>query len=164
MPLPLRETAVHPHAELITRFYSAFQQSNAEQMAACYHEQIHFSDPVFPDLHGGDVHTMWDMLCTRGTDLSLEFSNVYADDAAGRAQWIARYTFSATGRSVINRINARFQFRDGLIVRHIDTFSLYAWTRQALGTIGWIAGWSPPLQNRVRRQAAASLANWKSPC
>ncbi len=151
---------MHQHAELITRFYSAFQQRNAEQMGACYHEQIHFSDPVFPNLHGHVARAMWDMLCTRGTDLTLEFTNVQADDLRGSAHWVARYTFSATGRSVTNRIDARFSFRDGLIVRHIDRFPLYAWSRQALGPVGLLLGWTPMLQSRVKSQAAASLKQW----
>ncbi len=151
---------MHAHAVLITRFYTAFQQRNAVGMAACYHVDVHFSDPVFPNLHGREAGAMWGMLCTRGRDLTLEFANVHADNERGSADWTAHYTFSATKRHVTNRIHASFAFRDGLIQRHIDRFSLYAWTRQALGPTGLLLGWSPPLQSRVRQQAATSLAQW----
>ena len=40
---------------------------------------------------------------------------------------VATYTFSATGRTVVNRIRARFDFRDGKIVRHVDSFDLWRW-------------------------------------
>ncbi len=147
-------------ADLITRFYTAFQQRNAAGMAACYHQQIHFSDPVFPDLHGADAAAMWDMLCTRGKDLRVEFTNVQASEQHGSADWTATYTFTSTQRLVTNRISASFVFRDGLIVRHTDHFSLYAWSRQALGPLGLLLGWTPMLQSRVRAQAAVSLARW----
>ena len=70
----------------------------------------------------------------------------------------ARYTFSATGRKVLNRIDASFEFRDGLIVRHIDRFDFWRWSRQALGTPGLLLGWTGFLRGKVRAKAAASLA------
>ncbi len=153
---------MHPNAELVTRFYAAFAQRNAAGMHACYHRDVHFSDPVFPDLRGDDVRAMWDMLCTRGKDLTLTCSDVNADDVRGSARWVARYTFSATGRHITNHIAAEFTFRDGLIVRHRDQFSLYGWARQALGLTGLLLGWSRMVQSRVRTQAAASLRAWRA--
>jgi len=97
------------------------------------------------------------MLCERGTDLVLEFRDVHADDSSGRAHWDALYTFSQTGRKVLNRIDASFTFRDGKILRHQDSFGLWRWTRQALGPIGLVLGWSPLVQNKVRAQAMKAL-------
>lgn len=148
---------MHPHAELIDRFYRAFAQRDWAAMAACYHPQVHFSDEAF-DLRGADAAMMWRMLCTNGRDLRLEHRDVEADDASGRAHWDASYTFSATGRHVLNRIDARFEFRDGLIVRHVDRFDFWSWSRQALGAPGWLLGWSPWLRGKVRAQAAKNLA------
>jgi len=65
---------------------------------------------------------------------------VHADDQHGSADWVARYTFSATKRHVTNRIHASLQFRDELIHRHIDHFLLYAWSEQALGPVGLLLG------------------------
>jgi ketosteroid isomerase-like protein len=152
---------MHPHAELITKFYSALQRRDAAAMAACYHPEIHFSDPVFPDLHGPDAARMWDMLCARGKDLRVEFAGVQADDRTGAAAWDAWYTFSATGRPVHNRIRAEFRFRDGAIIRHIDHFSFWRWARQALGPMGGLLGWSGLVKHRVRAQAGAALAAFK---
>lgn len=151
---------MHQNTELITRFYTAFSQRDAAGMNACYHGDVHFSDPVFPDLRGDDARAMWEMLCARGKDLTIEFANVQADEQRASANWIARYTFSATKRHVTNRIEASFIIRDGLIVRHIDRFPLYSWARQALGPVGLLLGWTPMVQSRVRHKAATSLRQW----
>ncbi len=147
---------------LITRFYTAFAARDAVAMGACYHPGVHFSDPVFPELHGDDARAMWSMLCARGKDLTIAFRDVRADSQRGSASWIARYTFSASGRFVTNRINAEFELADGLIVRHTDRFSLYAWARSALGPTGVLLGWTPLVQSKIRRQAAAALRAWRA--
>lgn len=148
---------MHPHAELITRFYEAFARRDWAAMAACYHADVHFSDEVF-DLRGAEAGHMWRMLCTNGRDLQLEVCGIDADDRAGQAHWDARYTFSATGRKVLNRIDARFEFRDGLIVRHVDRFDFWRWSRQALGLPGLLLGGSKLLRGKVRAKAASGLA------
>ncbi len=152
---------VHPNAQLIEDFYAAFARRDWAGMAACYHPEVHFSDAVF-DLHGADAGMMWRMLCTNGRDLTLEVTDIAADAQAGQAHWEARYTFSATGRKVLNRIDARFEFRDGLIVRHVDGFDFWAWSRQALGLPGLLLGWSGVLKAKVRARAAKSLAGFKA--
>ncbi|HOY34035.1 MAG TPA: nuclear transport factor 2 family protein [Piscinibacter sp.] len=151
---------MHPHAALIERFYASFAKRDWAGMAACYHPEVHFSDEAF-DLHGADAGLMWRMLLTTGKDLTLEYSGIEADDRTGRAHWDARYTFSATGRKVLNRIDASFEFRDGLIVRHIDRFPFWTWSRQALGTPGLLLGWSGFLKDKVRAKAAGNLAAFK---
>jgi hypothetical protein len=79
------------------------------------------------------------------------------------AHWDAHYRFSATGRLVLNRIDASFEFDpQGLILRHRDRFDFWAWSRQALGLPGLLLGWSPMLRNKVRAQAAGNLARYLS--
>lgn len=148
---------MHPNAQLIERFYQAFQRRDAAAMVACYHRDVHFSDPVFPDLHGPRAGAMWTMLCERGKDLRIEYRDVHADDARGSAHWDAYYTFATTGRPVVNRIDASFEFRDGLIVRHVDQFNLHAWAGQALGMPGKLLGWTPFMHGKVRAMAAKNL-------
>jgi ketosteroid isomerase-like protein len=148
---------MHPNAALVERFYRAFQARDAATMAACYHPEIVFSDPVFPELRGRDAGAMWAMLCARAQDLAIEFGDVHADDARGRAHWDARYTFSPTGRRVHNVIDAAFGFRDGLIAHHVDRFGFWRWARQALGPAGWVLGWTPMVRNRVRSEARRGL-------
>ena len=153
---------MHPNAELITRFYQAFARRDAAGMAACYHAEVHFSDPAFPELRGAAAAAMWAMLLARGKDLRIETSGIEADDYAGRAHWDATYTFSKTGRMVLNRIDAQFRFKDGLIVEHIDRFSFARWSRQALGLPGYLLGHSLFLKRKVQAEAAKGLAAWQA--
>ncbi len=149
---------MHPNAALIHRFYDSFAALDAEGMKACYHPDVVFTDPAFGELRGPQAGAMWTMLCARAKDLEVSVSDVEADDQRGHAHWDARYTFGQTGRKVLNRIDAEFEFRDGLIIRHADTFDFYAWARQALGPAGLLLGWTPVIQNRVRSAARAGLA------
>jgi ketosteroid isomerase-like protein len=151
---------MHPHAELIQTFYKAFQKRDAAGMAACYAPDVHFSDPVFQNLRGDRARAMWQMLCERGKDLELEWSGIEANDQVGRADWQAWYTFSGTGRSVHNRITARFEFADGKIKAHKDAFNLWIWSAQALGLRGRLLGWAPPVQGAIRKQAAKGLDDY----
>lgn len=145
--------------ETIRRLYTALGRRDGEAMAACYAPDARFEDPVF-SLQGGAIGDMWRMLCTRGKDLAVEASGIEADAATGRANWVATYTFSGSGRRVVNRVNARLAFRDGLIVNHVDTFDLWRWAAQALGPAGLLLGWTPLLRNKIRAQAAQSLAKF----
>lgn len=151
---------MHPNAALIERFYTSFAAGDAAGMKACYHPEIVFTDPAFGDLHGPEAGAMWAMLLARATDLQVEFSSVEADDQRGRAHWDARYTFGQTGRKVLNQIDAEFEFRDGLIIRHIDRFSMWKWARQALGPAGLALGWTPLVANKVRATARKSLERY----
>ena len=144
------------NAELIERFYAAFARRDGAAMAACYTPDVVFYDPVFQGLEGRQPGAMWRMLTQRGKDLEVRLLDHAADGETGTAHWTADYTFS-TGRKVHNDVHARFLFRDGLISDHRDSFDLWAWTRQALGVPGVLLGWSPLIQNTVRRKARAGL-------
>ena len=151
---------MHRNAELIEKFYRAFQRRDAATMTTCYHPQVQFSDPVFTDLQGPRAGAMWRMLTERGKDLKVEFRDVHADDTTGTAHWEAWYTFSGTGKKVHNVIDATFEFKDGLIVRHTDRFDLHRWAGQALGFMGKLLGGTSFLQNKVRGTAAKSLEDF----
>ncbi|MGH2869579.1 MAG: nuclear transport factor 2 family protein [Solirubrobacteraceae bacterium] len=146
----------HAHQELIERFYAAFARLDGEAMAACYGPGARFSDPVFIGLQGSQPGAMWKMLTARARDLEVTLAEREAGPERGSAHWLADYTFS-TGRRVHNDVRATFRFRDGLIADHQDSFSFYAWARQALGPVGLALGWTPVLQAKVRREARAGL-------
>src|SRR5436189_5176354 len=105
-------------------------------MAACYAADAHFWDPVFQDLHGDEPGQMWRMLTGRAPDLRVELVEHNATADAGSAHWIARYTFSQTGRKVVNDVHATFRFENGLIADHRDEFDFTRWARQAIGLPG----------------------------
>ena len=142
--------------ESIRRFYSAFQEGDYQTMNRMYAEDAVFRDEVF-DLKGIQIQAMWHMLCERGKDLEIEFRNVKADENTGTAYWEAWYSFSPTGRKIHNKISARFRFKDGKIVEHIDSFNFWHWLKMALGIPGTLLGWTPFLKNKIRVQAAKSL-------
>jgi ketosteroid isomerase-like protein len=156
--------AEHPHTELLRDFYLAFHERRADSMARCYHTDVMFSDPAFPSLKGGEVMDMWRMLLSRASaDFAIELVDAQADSDGGSADWIARYTFSKTGRPVANHIHSRFAFREGLIVRQHDTFDFWKWSRMALGPMGMALGWSPLLKAMVRKQARLGLEKFRTP-
>ncbi len=146
--------------ELIERFYEAFGRCNGAAMTACYARDAHFRDPAFGDLHGADVGAMWRMLTNRATDLKIELHEHEADGGSGSAHWIARYTFS-TGRPVVNEIQAKFRFADGLIADHVDDFDFRRWARQALGPSGNLVALLPPLRAKARTKALDQLEAFK---
>ncbi len=151
---------MHPNAQLIHDFYGALARKDGAAMAACYAPDGQFSDPAFGVLNASEVGAMWRMLTARAADLEVVLCKVRADDASGAAHWDASYTFSKTGRKVVNRIDASFRFRDGKIVRHEDHFNLWRWAAMALGPAGALMGWSPPMQRAIRRQSRQALDAW----
>ena len=152
----------HPNAATIERFYEAFDKQDAETMVAQYAQDVTFEDPAFGELHGSEAGAMWTMLCGSATDLSVVVRDVTADGTSGSAHWTARYTFS-TGRPVVNEIDARFRFdEDGKIAEHRDSFSMFTWSKQALGPPAYLLGWNPighkVLQGKARGRLDEYLA------
>ena len=149
--------AVHANVTLLTGFYNAFNARDGDAMATAYTPDATFSDPVFVRLSGREVGAMWQMLCGRAGDLKVKVTDIEADAFEGAAHWEAWYTFAKTGRPVHNVIDATVEFRDGKIAAHVDRFSFWRWSRQALGVPGLLLGWTPIIQGAVRRQARAGL-------
>lgn len=147
---------------VVDRFYEAFARRDAAAMAACYHPDATFEDPAFGLLDREDVCAMWSMLLGRSTDLAVTY---HVMDEAGpvvKAHWEARYTFTRTGRPVINRIEATFTLEDGLIRTHQDRFSFWTWARQAFGVPGLLLGWTPAFRAKVRAEALRALAKYQT--
>lgn len=126
-------------------------------MKKCYHPDVVFNDPAFKNLDYRKVTGMWEMLISRGKDLELSHEQVEANEKTGSAKWIAIYTLAQTGNKVINEINASFEFKDGLIVKHTDDFDFYKWSRQAFGKTGWLLGWTPFFKSKVQKTVGAGL-------
>jgi ketosteroid isomerase-like protein len=144
-------------AETIRRLYDALDRHDGEAAAACYTDDAVFRDPAFGRLTDGAVKDMWRMLCERSDDLAVELVDHGADGPSGWARWSASYTFTGTGRSVVNDIRARFTFRDDLIAEQEDSFSLRRWGGQALGRRATVMGTTPLLGLMVRRQTRRQL-------
>lgn len=147
--------------ELIEKFYTAFQNGDEQGMTDCYHENIVFQDLAFGRLEGNKAKKMWEMLLSRKVETTkISFQNIQTTDNSGSADWRAEYLFGKKKRKVINTIHAEFKFQDGKIIEHIDSFNLWRWSRQALGPIGLLLGWSAFLRNKVQKSTNAQLASF----
>jgi ketosteroid isomerase-like protein len=147
---------------VIDRFYGAFAEHDGATMAACYAPNATFTDPAFGTLDAADAGAMWRMLTGRAPDLTVKVPSRSASGETGSANWIATYTFSQTGRRVVNDVTASFVLADGLITEHVDRFSFWRWSRQALGPAGLALGWTPVLRSKVRSQALAGLRTYRA--
>jgi ketosteroid isomerase-like protein len=154
----MNDTTQPEPVQLIHSFYQAFQQRDFAGMNQCYAEDIVFFDPAFELLRGDEVRYMWEMLCTHAQNFSLEYNNIQAlDKEYHTCDWVATYTFSKTGRKVVNRIRANMKIKDGKITEHSDAFSLHKWSSQALGFTGWLLGWNSFFQRKIKNQARKNL-------
>jgi ketosteroid isomerase-like protein len=143
--------------QLIHDFYSAFQSLDYTFMQSCYSPNPIFNDPVFGILQGREVTCMWEMLCRNAKNFTLIFNSIDVDDEYCTCNWIATYTFSKTGRRVVNKVKAHMRIQNGKITEHTDEFDLYKWSRQALGLTGLLLGWSGYLKNKIRHDAKKRL-------
>ncbi len=151
---------MHPNQQLIDRFYTAFNERDAETMARSYADDSTFEDPAFGELTADEARDMWRMLLGRATDLRAEYRDIHADDRSGSAHWEAYYTFN--GHPVHNVIDATFSFTDGLISRHVDDFDWPRWAGQALGLTGKVLGRTSFLRSRVRANARKQLDTFRA--
>ncbi|WP_299117135.1 nuclear transport factor 2 family protein [uncultured Winogradskyella sp.] len=144
---------------VIINFYKAFNNLDANTMISYYHDDIIFEDPAFGVLKGDRAKAMWQMLCEsqKGKDFKVEASNIKINENEGSAHWEAFYNFSKTGRKVHNKIDAKFKFKDGLIISHVDSFNLYNWSKQALGFKGLLLGRTGYFKNKLRLQTNGLL-------
>jgi hypothetical protein len=132
-------------------------------MQNCYSEHPVFNDPAFGIIEGDEVKAMWEMLCKSAKDFSLTYGNIQLlDEEYATCNWTAVYTFSKTGRKVVNHIKAYMRIQNGEITEHTDFFKFWNWSRQALGITGWLLGWSNFLKRKVRLNALRSLEKFMS--
>ncbi len=144
--------------QLISNFYTAFKSLDAAGMNACYSNEIVFFDPVFELLQANQAKAMWRMLCKNAKDFSLNYDNIKdMGDDYYTCDWVASYTFSQTGRRVVNNVKAHMKMHDGKIVEHSDGFSLHKWSSQALGFSGWLLGWNSFFQRKIKNASRKKL-------
>ncbi len=146
---------MHANEALIRTFYTALGDADIDRIRACYSPDIVYSDPIFGELRGERAALMWEMLLTRGGAVAVTFDRIRADERTGSGHWIAEYRFN--GRPVVNSIESSFVFAGGRITEQRDTFSVRKWAAQALGPVGRVAGWAPPMQWSLHRTSVRRL-------
>ncbi|WP_407557139.1 nuclear transport factor 2 family protein [Winogradskyella sp. 4-2091] len=145
--------------DLILEFYTALNNCDGNKMVKCYHDDVVFEDPAFGILKGNRAKSMWLMLCEsqNGNGFKVEHSNIITNEKTGSAHWEAHYTFSKTGRKVHNKIDATFEFKDGLIIKHTDVFDIHNWAKQAIGFKGFLFGDMSFFKNKLQIQTNSLL-------
>mgnify|MGYP001792226572 CR=1 FL=1 len=146
---------------IVSQFYNAFKNHDAEKMASFYHEDAVFEDPAFGKLNAKQASAMWGMLMKRSKgDLQVEFDVLHSDENNALCNWEAKYKFGPKKRPIHNRIQAKMKFQDGKIVYHKDEFSFWKWSGMALGPAGWLLGFTPIIHNKVQKTVAILLADY----
>jgi len=145
--------------QIIKQFYEAFKNLDAEKMTTCYHNEIIFEDPAFGILKETKAKNMWRMLCEsqKGKSFVVTYSNVNNNSA----NWEATYLFSQTGKEVHNIITAKFEFKDGLIIKHTDDFDLHKWAKQAFGFKGVLLGGTSFFKKKLNNQTSILLTRFE---
>ncbi len=143
--------------EIIHKFYSAFHVKDGTKMIELYDDKIVFEDPAFGVLNGKRAKSMWIMLCSTAKDLEISFKILSSTENEVKAYWEAKYTFSRTGRKIHNKINASFVIKDGLIIKHTDSFDLHSWASQGLGIQGKLLGWTGFFKKKLNQQTEGLL-------
>jgi hypothetical protein len=147
-----------PTEQVAITYFEGFKNKNPEQMNALYKAGIDgiFNDPVFQNLNTFEVQSMWSMLLRASKDLTTTYKIVEVTDTTATVDWEAHYTYSATGRKVVNNVRSVMQIENGLIVKQNDSFDLGKWTGQALPpVVAQVFAWFPDLT--IRKLARKNL-------
>ena len=147
--------------EIIEKFYTALNDRDAEKMVELYHEDIVFEDPVFGKLKGEEAKNMWRWLCYKGKDLRVTYSDITIDEDNGTAKWEARYTYGKHKRPILNKVSAEFEFKDGKIIKHKDTFDLKTWATQAIGWKGKVIGGTSYFKKKLQFRSRKLIQNFE---
>ncbi|MCD8539849.1 MAG: nuclear transport factor 2 family protein [Leadbetterella sp.] len=143
--------------QIVTSFYEAMKARDYSTMASLYTANAVFSDPVFPSLSGFEAGKMWEMLLKSAKDMELEYQVLDHGKDKARVKWVAHYTFSKTGRKVRNEVISTFELFEGRILTQRDRFSFGKWSRQALGFLPWLLGFTGVTRKKVQETAGRGL-------
>ncbi len=155
---------------VVGRFFEAFAASDWQTMARCYHDKASFSDPVYPDLREERIVYRWHQLLSAAetstlksgsknshslNNLKLEYRVLFGDERKAQVLWTASYLYQ--NRSVSNEVLSTLAIWDDKIVRQVDEYNFWRWSRQALGLTGLAFGAMPWYQRSVQRSAQSRL-------
>lgn len=152
-----QDKIMNSNEEILQKFYYAFQTRDKKSMLECYHDEVEFRDPVYGIVKGVAAKAMWLMILERGNELKIDFRNIKANETDGSVDWSSTYTYSKTERTICNKVHATFKFRDGKIIFHRDSYSVWRWAGMALGFTGYFLGFTPFIQNQIKSDAVTSL-------
>ena len=147
--------------QVIEQFYTALSNRDIKALSNCYHEEVVYSDVGFGIQKGKDAKLVWQFLMNNvDENFMVTFSDIQANETRGSANWVAKYQFNQ--RNIENQITATFQFQNGKIIYHKDKYSLWKWSQQAFGFLGYLIGWLPLFRWLVRWQMQRTLLDYKN--
>lgn len=127
------------NAETVTRFYKAMQSGDYETIMSLYHPDAEFSDPAFPGIKGSKLEGMWKLITNAKPDIKFRDVEVQKDGSV-TGHWDADYEL-IKGNPIHNSIDSKFEFKDGKIIKHTDSFNFSKWADQAFpGILGKAIG------------------------
>jgi uncharacterized protein len=143
------------HATLVRRFYDRLAARDAAGAVALYHPEILYSDPLHPRLRGAAAAELWRMRLEEPGAYQLTLVEARAEAGGALARWTVRE--AVNGRTIVTHGRSLFAFRDGLVSRHYDHYSLWRRSAAALGPAGALLGWLGPFRWALRQRAARAL-------
>ncbi len=148
---------------LVQRYFTAFAALDAAAMNDCLHPEISYTDPLFPNLRRQQVAAMWRMrlavMALHRKDMSLSWTVVFCEERKAQVFWEAN-SRHAGGRRIRHKALATLAFWDGRIVRHVDGYNFWHWSRQALGITGALLGWHKGYRLAVQAAALRQLTSF----
>lgn len=104
-----------------------------------------------------EILALWYSSMKPDMDLKVKVDSIEQHQDFVVTNWTISYTITSINKRITLDEIGRFEFEDGLIVRHTDAYSFYSWCTQAFGVAGMLASWSNWLRNKVRNQAYSSI-------
>ncbi|MCB9638881.1 MAG: nuclear transport factor 2 family protein [Myxococcales bacterium] len=124
------KTEAQQKLETIQKFYEAMEKHDYKTIMSLYHPDATFTDPAFPNLKGEKLEGMWKLI-TGKEGLSVTHRDVRLQpDGSVTGHWDANYELFK-GNPIFNQIDSKFEFKDGKIYKHTDSFSFSKWAKQA---------------------------------
>lgn len=121
-----------------------------------YHKNVVYDDVGFGKQKGENAKAVWQFLIENvDKNAVITFSNIQTFATTGQVNWSTTYYFGK--RKIKNNITATFRFQDDKIIYHKDDYSLWKWSQQAFGILGYLIGWSPVFHWLIRWQMQQNL-------
>jgi len=139
----------------LNNFYTAYCNMNLNEISKFYHSEIEFYDHAFGILNKKELMTMWSMLFNR-----VKVSNVRIENGIGYSHIDCYYTYILTGRKVYNSIETTIKFKDNLIIKQTDIFSLKKWAKQSLGWKEGLIANTSFFKNKLQKQTKKALMKY----
>ena len=64
------------------------------------------------------------LLSNKDAQVSITFFDILTKSERGKTKWVAKYSFGKAKRIIVNKVEADFVLKGGLIIKHTDSFDL----------------------------------------